>query len=85
MMNYPSEVLELNVFQLDVGSLIAEDDTAGSDGHVLKGVLAVVAESWSLDSRHLKADLQPVDYQSRQGLTVDVLGDDDEGSLLLKI
>ena len=61
---YPAKIGKLNVLQLDVSCLVTEDDAAGGDGHVLKRVLAVVAESGSLDGSNLETDLEPVDDQS---------------------
>ena len=49
-----SQVLDLDVLELEVSSLCAEDDAAGGDGHVRHRVLAVVAEAGSLDGRDLR-------------------------------
>lgn len=78
-----AEIVELDVFELDVSRLGAEDQAAGRDGHVLEGVLPVVSKAWGLDSDNLEADLEPVDDQGGQSLAIDVLGNDDERSLVL--
>ena len=102
--------MRLDVLELEIRALRAEDDAAGGDGHVRHRVLAVVAEAGSLDGRdlrrkgrkvincfdeefrysemfnnsNLKADLEPVDYEGRQGLSINVLGHDDQRTLGLE-
>ena len=49
-----SQVLDLDVLQLEVSPLCAEDDAAGGDGHVGHGVLPVVAEAGRLDCGNLR-------------------------------
>ena len=75
--------MRLDVFQLEIGSLVAEDDSAGGDGHVVEGVLPVVTEPGGLDGCHLQTDLQTVDDQSGQSLAVHILANDDQGLLHL--
>ena len=81
--SYLSKVVRLDVFQLEIGSLVAEDDSACGDCHVVEGVLPVVTEPGGLDGRHLQTDLQTVDDQSGQGLAVHILANDDQGLLNL--
>mmetsp|Transcript_25661 Transcript_25661/g.83178 ORF Transcript_25661/g.83178 Transcript_25661/m.83178 type:complete len:294 (+) Transcript_25661:1220-2101(+) len=52
-------------------------------GEVLEGLLAVIAEARGLDGADLDARPELVDHQGRQGLGLDVLGDDDERPLRL--
>ena len=52
-----AKVLQLDLFQFEVGALGSEDATSGGDGHVLEGVLAVVAEAGCLDGSNLKTCL----------------------------
>ena len=37
--------------------------------------------TWRLDRCHLEPDLEPVDDEGGEGLAVNVLGDDDQGTL----
>ena len=37
--------------------------------------------TWGLDGCHLEADLEPVDHEGGEGLAVNVLRDDDQGTL----
>ena len=76
--------MELDILQLEIGALSAKDAPAGGDGHVLEGVLAVVSEAGSLDSGNLKPNLQSVQDQSGQGLTVNIFGHDDQRALVLE-
>jgi hypothetical protein len=51
---------------------------AGEDGDVLEHGLAAVAEAGGLDGAHLERAAELVDHQRRQGLALDVLGDDQQ-------
>ena len=55
--------MRLNVLEFEVAALVTKDNTAGSNGHVVEGVLPVVSESWSLNSCHLQTNLQSVELE----------------------
>ena len=76
--------MHLDLFQLEVSALSSEDTSAGGNGHVLHGVLAIVTETWSLHSGHLKPNLESVQDQSGQSFAINVLGNNDQGTLALK-
>src|SRR5208283_2306665 len=52
---------------------------AGQDRDVLEHGLAAIAEARSLHGRDLQAAAQLIDDERRQGLALDVLGDDQQG------
>ena len=82
---YFAKVLELNILKFKIRSFLSKHNSAGRDSHVSHSVLAVVTEAGSLDSGHLQSNLEPVDDQGGESLTVNVLGDDDKWSLSLQI
>ncbi len=51
---------------------------AGEDGHILQHGLAAVAEAGSLDGAGLEGATDVVEDQGRQGLAVNILGDDQQ-------
>src|SRR6476661_4789414 len=58
---------------------LRRDDLAtGEDGDVLEHGLAAVAEAGSLDGRDVERATDLVDHEGREGLAVDVLGDDEQ-------
>merc|ERR1719341_2385841 len=78
-----AEVLDLNVLQLEGVSLSAKDQTSRCNSHILHGVLPVVSKSWSLDSNHLESNLEPVNHQSGESFTINVLSNDQQRPLML--
>ncbi|KAG2021770.1 hypothetical protein GB937_004732 [Aspergillus fischeri] len=68
------ELLELDV------ELISEDGTVGKDGKIAKDALAVVTESGSLDGSDLQLATELVQNADGESLTLNVLGDDDQGA-----
>mmetsp|Transcript_16847 Transcript_16847/g.37125 ORF Transcript_16847/g.37125 Transcript_16847/m.37125 type:complete len:842 (+) Transcript_16847:26-2551(+) len=63
--------------------LLAHQLRTEEHGEVLHHGLAMVAEAWGLHRRHLQATAQLVHNHGRQGLSLDILGDDEEGALHL--
>src|SRR5713226_7201325 len=72
-----AEHVERDVLELDA-EILADDLAAGEDGDVLEHRLAAIAEAGRLDRRDLQTAAQLVDDQGRQGLALDVLGDDEQ-------
>ena len=58
---------------------LGDDGGAGEDGDVLQHGLAAVAEARGLDGADLDDAANGVDHQGGQGLTLDVLGDEQQG------
>src|SRR6476659_647315 len=59
---------------------LRRDDLAtGEDGDVLEHGLAAVPEAGSLDGRDVERATDLVDHEGREGLAVDVLGNDEQG------
>src|SRR6266571_1339579 len=77
-----AEVLDLEVLELDA-EVLGDALAAGEDGDVLEHGLAAIAEARRLDGEHLKRAAQLVDDERRQRLTLDVLGDDHQGTSAL--
>lgn len=63
--------------ELDV-ELVGEDGAAGEDGKVTEDGLPVVTEAWGLDGADLELATELVEDAGSEGLTVNVLGDDDQ-------
>ena len=72
-----AEVGQLHVGEVHV-QLGGNIGAAGQDGDVAEHLLAAVAEAGRLDADAVEAAAQTVDQQGRQGVALDVLGDDDE-------
>src|SRR4029077_2895942 len=72
-----AEQLEAGRLQLEA-DLLGDDLATGQDRDVLEHGLAAVTEARSLDGDGLEGATDLVDDQRRQGLTVGVLGDDQE-------
>ena len=72
-----TEVLEADLVELEP-DLLGDDLTTGEDGHVLEHRLAAVTEAGGLDGRDVEDALELVDDERREGLAVDVLGDDEQ-------
>merc|ERR1719369_1205015 len=78
-----SKILNLNILQLESISLCSEDQSSRSNGHILHCVLSVISKSWCLHSNNLESDLEPVDNQCGESLTINILGNDQERFLVL--
>ena len=74
----PAQIGQPHVLQLDA-QLLGDDLTAGEDGDVLEHLLAPVAKAGSLHSTGVEGTPELVHHQGGQGLTLHVLGDDQEG------
>ena len=81
---YLSEIVRLNVLKFEIAALVTKDNTASSNSHVVEGVLPVVSESWSLNSCHLQTNLQSVDHQGSESLTINIFTNNDQWLLDLK-
>ena len=77
-----TEVLRRDGVEL-APELLADDGGAGEDGHVTQHLLATVAEAGSLDRQHRERAAQLVHDERREGLAIDVLGDDQHRLALL--
>src|SRR6266508_3238443 len=73
-----AQVFELDVLELDP-QILGNGLAAGQDGDVFQHGLAAVPEAGCLDRGAVQRAAELVDDQRRQGLTLDVLGDDQEG------
>ena len=62
--------------------LLGHDDRTGQCRDVLKHLLAAISETRGLDSGDLQGAAQLVDHESCQSLTIDILGDDQQGPSL---
>src|SRR6266498_3528453 len=67
-----------DVLQLEA-DFLADDLATGEGGDVTEHRLAAVAEPGGLDRDRLEGPADLVDHQGRQGLALDVLGDDHHG------
>ncbi|PKS09713.1 hypothetical protein jhhlp_004334 [Lomentospora prolificans] len=67
------------LLELDV-ELIGEDCTVGEDGDIAKDGLAVVTKAGSLDSGNLELTTELVEDADSESLTVNIFGNDDEGT-----
>src|SRR5205085_8358001 len=72
-----AEHVEVDVLELDT-ELVRHDLAPGEDGHVLEHRLAAIAETRRLYRSRLQRAAQLVDDERRKGLTLDVLGDDEQ-------
>src|SRR5690606_7709708 len=72
-----AELLETGGLQLEA-DLLGDDLAAREDGDVAEHGLAAVAEARGLDGDGLEGAADLVDDQGRQGLALDVLGDDQQ-------
>ena len=68
------ELLELDV------KLIGEDSTVGENGEITKDALAVVTEAGGLNGSDLELTTELVQNADGEGLTLNVLGNDDQGT-----
>ena len=75
-----AQVGQRDVLQVDA-QVLDEDLAAGEDGDVLQHGLAAVAVAGGLDGADVEDAAQLVDHQRRQGLALDVLGDDQQRPL----
>src|SRR5215468_1108534 len=73
----PAEHVQVGVLQLQA-DFLADDLATGQDGDVTEHGLAAVAEAGGLDRHRLEQAAHLVHHQGRQGLALDVLGDDDQ-------
>ena len=73
----PAQVGELDAFEVDA-QVLEDRLAAGQDGDVAQHRLAAIAVARCLDRRDLEDAPQLVDDQGRQGLALDVLGDDQQ-------
>src|ERR1035437_4086616 len=73
----PAEHVEVDVLQLQA-DFLADDLATGQDGDVTEHGLAAVAEARGLDGHRLEQAAHLVHDQGRQGLALDVLGEDDQ-------
>lgn len=67
------------LLELDV-ELLSEDGTVGQDGKIAEDGLAVVTEAGGLDGSNLELTAELVENADGKSLTVNVLGNDDEGA-----
>ena len=72
-----AEGLEPDLVELEA-DLLGDDLAAGEGGDVLEHRLAAVAEAGRLDRDDVERAAHLVDDERREGLAVDVLGDDEE-------
>ena len=72
-----AELRELRVLELEA-HLLGDDLAAGEDGDVLEHALAAVAEARGLDGHAGEGAAQLVHDERREGLALDVLGDDQQ-------
>ena len=72
-----TEHVEGHAFQLDT-DVLGDDLSLGQDRDVFQHRLAAVTEARRLYGGDLEAAAQLVDHQGRQGLGLNVLGDDQE-------
>ena len=72
-----AELIDLGVLELQA-HLLGDDLAAGEDGDVLEHPLAAVAEAGRLDGDPGEGAAELVDDEGREGLALDVLGDDHE-------
>ena len=77
-----AEVLERDGVELAT-DLLADDGAAGQRGDVAEHLLAAVAEARRLDGEDRDRATELVHDERREGLTVDVLGDDQDRLALL--
>ena len=77
-----AEVLEGDGVEL-AADLLADDGAAGQDGDVAEHLLAAIAEARRLDGEDLDGAAELVHDERGERLTVDVLGDDQDGLALL--
>ena len=70
-------VVETDLVELEA-DLLGDDLAAGEGGDVLEHGLAAVAEAGRLDRDDVERAAHLVDDQRREGLAVDVLGDDEQ-------
>ena len=73
----PAEQVEVGVLELET-DLLGDDLATGEDGDVAEHGLATVTEAGRLDGDRLEGAADLVDDQRRQGLALDVLGDDQQ-------
>src|SRR6266540_2947305 len=73
-----AQQVEGDVLQLEA-DLLADDLATGEGGDVTEHGLAAVAEPGGLDRDRLEGAADLVDHQGRQGLALDVLGDEHHG------
>ena len=72
-----AELRDLRVLELEA-DLLGDDLGAGEDRDVLEHALAAVAEARGLDGDAGEGAAQLVDDERREGLALDVLGDDQQ-------
>ena len=72
-----AEVADRDVLELEP-ELLGDDLTAGEHGDVLEHLLAAVAEARRLGGGAVERATELVDDERREGLALDVLGDDEE-------
>src|SRR5207249_3898468 len=71
------ELRDLRVLELEA-HLLGDDLATGEDRDVLEHALAAIAEARSLDGHARERAAQLVHDQGREGLALDVLGDDQQ-------
>jgi hypothetical protein len=72
-----AELRELRVLELEA-HLLGDDLATGEDGDVLEHALAAVTEAGGLDGHAGEGAAQLVHHEGREGLALDVLGDDQQ-------
>src|ERR1035437_4127057 len=72
------ELLELGGVELEA-DLLGDDLSTGEDGDVTEHGLTTVTEAWRLDGDDAQGATDVVQHQGRQGLALNVLGDDQDG------
>ena len=72
-----TEVGERRILKRQSG-LLRNHGTSGEDGDVLEHGLAAVSETWGLHCGHFQSAADLVDHERSEGLSIDVLGDDEQ-------
>ena len=77
-----AEVFQLDVLELDA-EVLGDHLAAREDGDVLEHGLAAVAEAGRLDGGDVQRAAELVHDEGREGLALDLFGDDEEGRFCL--
>ncbi len=78
-----AELADVGVLELEA-EFFGDNLAAGKDGDVLEHGLASVAEAGRLDRAGFERSAEAIDDERREGLSVDVLGDDEERATRLR-
>src|SRR6185503_7586639 len=75
-----AKILKCSGLKFAAGFL-RDDCAAGEYGNILQHGFTTVTKAWGFDSQHIQHAAQFVQYESREGFAVNILGDDDEFAL----